>query len=81
METIPLLENIKKFIVNPILTLLIVVGLVVFLWGLVEFMMGANNEEKRSAGKQHMIWGVIGLFIMISAFGIMNIICGTIGAC
>mgnify|MGYP000143169031 FL=1 len=69
---------VNKEIINPLITLLFAVALLFFIWGLVEFLQGSTNEEKRTKGQQHMIWGVIGMFIMISAIGIMRLIIGTI---
>ncbi|TSD02413.1 MAG: Uncharacterized protein Athens071424_109, partial [Parcubacteria group bacterium Athens0714_24] len=59
---------------NPIIGLLIAIGLVVFLYGVVEFLAGADNQEKREQGKKHMIWGIIGLFIMVGVFGLMEVV-------
>jgi len=42
--------------------------------------MNRDKEDKRTAGKQHMIWGIIGMAIMVSVFGIINLIMSTIGA-
>jgi hypothetical protein len=41
--------------------------------------MNAGNEEGRSVGKKHMIWGIIGLLIMIGVYGILGILGGTFG--
>jgi uncharacterized membrane protein YidH (DUF202 family) len=69
-----LIKKINAQILNPIIGLLIAIGLVVFLYGVLEFIMGADNLEKRETGKKHMIWGIIGLFIMVAVFGIMNLL-------
>jgi len=69
-----LLNKINAQIINPIIGLMIAVGVVVFLYGLVEFIAGSTSEEKRSIGKRHIIWGIIGLFIAVSAFGLMNLL-------
>lgn len=69
-----LLGNIAKQIVNPLIGLMIAVAVVFFIYGVVEFISAANNEEARTKGRQHMVWGVIGLFIMVSVWGIMNIL-------
>lgn len=78
-ETIPLLENIKSDILNPIITLLLALSLVLFLYGVYEMVKGAGSEEARATGQRHIIWGVVGLFIGIAAFGIIHTICYTIG--
>ncbi len=74
MSANQLIAKISVQIVNPLIGLFIVIALVVFIWGVVEFIAGAENEEKREKGKQHIIWGVIGLFIMVAVAGILQII-------
>lgn len=76
---IPLLDNIKREIVNPIILLLAALSLVVFLYGVYEMLANADNAEARITGQQHVLWGVIGLFIVFSVFGILHLICNTIG--
>lgn len=69
-----LLGKINAQILNPIIVLMIAIAVVVFLYGLVEFIAGAGSEDKRQVGKRHIIWGLIGMFIMFSVFGIMQIL-------
>ncbi|PIR58032.1 MAG: hypothetical protein COU71_00895 [Parcubacteria group bacterium CG10_big_fil_rev_8_21_14_0_10_38_31] len=69
-----LLRNIADKILNPIIGLMISIALLLFIYGVIEFIYGADNEDKRKQGKQHIIWGIIGLFIMVSVLGIMKII-------
>lgn len=54
--------------------LLLGLAAVYFLYGVYEFIANFESEEKRAAGRQHMLWGVIGLFIIISVFGIIHLI-------
>ena len=75
------ISNITSNIIQPIIGFLFALALVMFLWGIVQFISNAENEEKLSEGKEHMLWGIAGMFIMVSVFGIMNLICNTIGAC
>lgn len=75
-EAIKLINNIKSFIINPIIGFMFAVAVVMFLYGIVEFIYGGDNEEKQEAGKRHMIYGVIGIFVMIGVFGILNLISG-----
>ncbi len=80
VERLPLLDAVNREITKPIIALLFAAALLLFFWGAFEFLRDASNEESRKTGTQHMLWGVIGLFIMASAYGIINLICGTIGA-
>ncbi|MBP9711943.1 MAG: hypothetical protein KBD55_02845 [Candidatus Pacebacteria bacterium] len=46
-----------------------------FIWGVVNyFILGGGEEEKRSQGKQFMIWGIIALVVMLSVWGIVGIV-------
>ena len=69
-----LLEKIVDTIINPALSVLVGLGLLLFLWGVFEFLKEGENETKRKEGKQHMIWGLVGLTIMVSVFGLIKII-------
>ncbi len=61
-------------IINPLIPVLIGIGLIVFFWGIIQFVLNADSEEKRTTGKQHMIWGIIGMFIMVSVWGIIYLL-------
>jgi len=41
--------------------------------------MSVSQGEPADAGKQHMLWGFIGLVIMFSVAGIINVITNSIG--
>lgn len=73
------LSRVNEFILNPLIILMFVVALLVFFWGLVEFIYKAGSEEGREVGKRNMMWGIIGMFIMIGVYGIISLILGTIG--
>lgn len=64
-------------IINPIILLLSAGALVVFFWGVFEFVLHAGNETKRKEGREAIFWGIIGLVIIIGAYGIINIALGT----
>lgn len=74
-----LLNNILSDIIIPIIYLIMALAVVYFVWGVLVFIQNADNPEKRADGYKHMIWGVIGIFIMVSANGIISIIKSTLG--
>jgi TRAP-type C4-dicarboxylate transport system permease small subunit len=73
------LVKVENAILNPIITLLTLGAFVIFIWGVVQFIQGAGNEEKRTTGQQHMIWGFIGLVIIFGARAIIQILANTVG--
>ena len=68
------LEKISENILQPMVNLLLAVAVVYFLYGVMKFIMDQSSEDAQQDGKQHMMWGVIGLFIMVSVYGILNFI-------
>mgnify|MGYP001613026936 CR=1 FL=1 len=69
-----LLNNIATQILNPLIGLMISIAFLLFIWGIVELIFGADNEEKIKIGKKHLVYGLIGLFIMLGVLGIMDVI-------
>ncbi|HEY1042167.1 MAG TPA: hypothetical protein VGE48_01965 [Candidatus Paceibacterota bacterium] len=73
------ITRVQDAILTPIITLLALGAFVVFMWGIVVFIAGAEDEEKRRTGQQHMIWGIIGLVIIFGANAIVSILKATVG--
>lgn len=69
--------NINKLIINPLIMLLFALAVVFFLYGVFEFISNQEDEEAKTKGKSHMIWGIVGITIMMGVFTIMNIILNT----
>lgn len=73
------IANVDNMIINPLIYFLFALAIVFFLYGVLEFFMNQENEEKKTTGKQHMIWGIIGITIMLGVWTILNIILSTLG--
>lgn len=73
-----IIGKIETNIVNPILTLFFAVALLVFIWGAFTYIAHADDSAKRSEGGKGMLYGIIGMFIMFSVFGIINLIGATV---
>ena len=69
------------YLIDSILVpLLFALAFIVFLYGIYQyFILGGANEEKRDIGKQFMVWGFIGFFVMVSVWGIVNLLTGSFG--
>ncbi len=59
--------------------LLFAVAVLVFLYGVFTYMKDSASEDARATGRQNIMYGIFGMFIMISVFGIINVIMNTIG--
>lgn len=72
-------DRLQDVILFPLITLLLALALLLFLWGAFRFVVNADDEEARTTGKRHMLFGIIGMLIMISALSIIRIAAGTFG--
>lgn len=79
-SVVTLVQSINRVIINPLIIFIFALSLVYFLYGLAKYLLNPENEEVRSSSKQHMLWGVIGLFVMTAVFGILNIILGSLNS-
>ncbi len=72
-------SKLVSVVINPLIALAFGAALVVFVWGIVEFLLALSQGGDTETGKQHMLWGIIGLFIMTAAFGILSIVTNSFG--
>lgn len=78
MDADRLIANIKAEILNPIIILAFAVALLVFLYGVFKLIRSQASAEGLKTGGNHILWGLIGMAIMASAWGLINLICETI---
>ena|SRR3989344_1637277 len=71
------IANANRLIVNPLIYLLFALAVAYFLYGMLQFLANKDNDEKKTAGKSHMIYGVIGITVMMGVFAIMNMLLDT----
>jgi NADH:ubiquinone oxidoreductase subunit 2 (subunit N) len=63
---------------NVAVPIVFALAFIVFIFGIFQyFIQGGHDEEKREAGKSLMLWGLIGFFVMVSVWGLVNILRGT----
>jgi|SRR3989338_8507200 len=72
------IKNVDTFIINPLILLLFALALAYFLYGVFEFIANQNNEEKKTSGKSHMLWGVVGITVMMGVWTILGIVLNTL---
>ena len=61
----------------PIVPLILTLTMVVFIWGLAQFILASGDEKKIESGKKLMIWGIIGFFVAVSIWGIVEVFTNT----
>ena len=75
----PFISKFNSAITFPLVSLLMAVALLVFLWGVFRYITNTESDEARETGKKHMLFGIIGLVIMVSAVAILEIAKRTFG--
>lgn len=53
--------------------LLFAAATLLFIWGAFKYLWSADDAAARQAGAQHMLWGIIGLVVMSSAFALLQL--------
>lgn len=74
-----IVETVKSVILYPLITLMMAVAMLVFVWGVFLYVKNGTEEASRSEGVRHMMWGVVGFIVMLSALAIFNIALRTFG--
>ncbi len=73
-----LLSYITCIINKSVFPLIFTIAVVVFVWGVVQYvLLGADDESKRTKGRQFMVWGILALSVMISVWGLVKIVTNT----
>lgn len=73
------LQLLNQTILYPLITLLLAVAFLWFLYGGALYIFNAAESGERDKGRKHMLYGVIGLLVMTSAFAILAIAANTFG--
>ncbi len=78
-----ILLNFNRVVINPLLLLIFTVGLLLFVYGVVEFLFNFNASSGHSigslkSGKNHMLWGIVGMVVMATAIGIISLLSSVI---
>lgn len=72
--------NITSFINDILIPLVFAIALLVFLYGVFKyFILGGGDSGSREEGTQLMLYAVIGFVVMVSIFGIVNLIASGLG--
>ena len=72
-----LLERINTYVVDPIIAVVFTLGLFLFFVGIVEYLWEIKDGKTTGNGRSHMVWGIVVMLIMVSVYGIINMIVNT----
>ncbi|MBP9839784.1 MAG: hypothetical protein KBC44_02275 [Candidatus Pacebacteria bacterium] len=63
-------------ILSALIPFLIALGIVYFVWGVISYVVG-NDEEAKKKGRDRMIYGIIGLVVIVAVWGIVRWVTNT----
>lgn len=64
------LANQTLVVLYIILTIVFVIALVVFSWGIVKYLSAAGDATKIKDARQILWWGILGIFVLASIWGL-----------
>ncbi|MBI5816856.1 MAG: hypothetical protein HZB09_00305 [Candidatus Yonathbacteria bacterium] len=73
------LLGVFSTIINALMPFIVALAVLYFVWGVFQFVASAGDETARGAGRDKMIYGIIGIFVMVSVWGLVNLLGGTFG--
>ncbi len=76
-----LLIRITREILNPLIVLVFLLAVVAFGWGMVMYLSAQGSDEKVQKGKKIMWFGIIGMFVLLSMWGVVFLLCDFFGTC
>ncbi len=63
-------------ILKPLVPFLIGLAVVMFIYGVL-ILIFSEGGDKKEDGKKYMLWGIVGIFVMVSVWGLVNILIST----
>lgn len=52
----------------------------IFILGIVKyFFLNQDSEDKRAEGREFIFWGILGMVVLFSVWGFVNIVLSTLG--
>ena len=69
----------NEVILYPVIILLTGIAFLVFLYGCLIYITHAENSSAREEGRSHIIYSLIGMFVMLVAYAILQIAANTFG--
>ncbi|MFZ3043887.1 MAG: hypothetical protein WA058_02135 [Minisyncoccia bacterium] len=63
-----------------VVPLIFAFAFVAFIWGVIQYFFLHGDEEKsRGAGRQFILWGILGMVVLLSVWGLVRLLLSTLG--
>jgi hypothetical protein len=66
-------------LMQSIVFLIFGLAVMFFLWGILKYIFNGSDEKQREESKKFMLWGIVGLTVMVSVWGLVSILANIFG--
>ncbi len=68
-------------VINTIIVpIIFALAIAVFIWGLAQyFLLSQGDEGKIEKGREFALWGLLGIIVLLSVWGLVNLLLSTLG--
>lgn len=77
MDANGLIRSVVEAVINPALAILFVITVILALWGGVRLIEAQRTGADLEDAKRHLFWSVVGVAVMLSAYGLLELALGT----
>jgi len=78
LQASSLLALIATYIID-LVPIIIGLAVLLFIWGVIGYIRNADNEKERTNARRFIVFGLIAIFVMVSVWGLVNIILNSLG--
>lgn len=79
MTIVPFLNRVNDLILNPLILLAFSLAFVYFIYGIFKFLSLEAGDKTRKEAQDAILYGIIGMVIMFSVYGIIKFVLATFG--
>lgn len=71
------LLNLVSDLIQAAVPVVIGLAVLVFIWGILKYLVAKDSDEQKKA-RGYILWGIIFLFVMVSIWGLVNLLADTL---
>lgn len=64
-------------ITNWLIPVIVILAVLMVIWGAFQFVISAGDPEKRKEGRDKILWGIVGVVVMLAIWGLVNLLLNT----
>lgn len=65
--------------IDFVIPMLMALAILIFLWGIVKYILASGDPAKEKAARSSIIYGLLGVLVLVAFWGIIQIVTNTFG--